>query len=99
MAEGTSQLNCLPLQGKLQSIHHIQSAEVFTNPHSKFKEIPDTDWGPHILYSLGPGFAPAHEVPMGGFTPTEEIGACSIHCPPAPRSLKHGISLPNVRMP
>ena len=56
-------------RGKLQSIHHIQSAEVFTNPHSKFKEIPDTDWGPHFLYSLGPGFAPAHEVPMGKLYP------------------------------
>ncbi len=31
-------------RGKLQSIHHIESAEVFTDPHSKFKEIPDTDW-------------------------------------------------------
>ena len=51
--------------GRLQSIHHIEGYEVFTNPHDKFPEIPETKWEPHFLYSLGPAFAPHHEVRTG----------------------------------
>jgi hypothetical protein len=51
--------------GKLQSIHHIESYEIFTKAHEHFPEIPDQEWDPHYLYILGPAFAPAHEVPTG----------------------------------
>jgi hypothetical protein len=51
--------------GKLQSIHHIEGYEVFTNPHLKFPEIPETDWDPHFLYKLGPAFGPEKEVRTG----------------------------------
>lgn len=51
--------------GRLQSIHHIEAYEVFNDPHESFPEIPKDDWGPHYLYRLGPGFAPADEVRTG----------------------------------
>jgi hypothetical protein len=53
--------------GKLQSIHHIKGVEVFTDPGTKFKEIPNLK--PHFLYSLGPAFLPAHEVKMDKLSP------------------------------
>ncbi|SRR5713101_8455319 len=55
--------------GKLQSIHHIETAEVFTNPRTRFREIPDLNWDPHFLYKLGPAFAPHHEVKTGKLYP------------------------------
>ena len=55
--------------GMLQSIHHVEDAEVCTNPNARFPEIPAQDWGPHFLYKLGPAFAPAHEVRMGKLYP------------------------------
>ena len=51
--------------GKLQSIHHVEGYEVFTNPHEKFPEIPEEKWPPHFLYRLGPAFAPSKEVRTG----------------------------------
>ena len=42
----------------LQSIHHIEKYEVITNPHSRIPEIPDGEWEPHFLYTLGPAFGP-----------------------------------------
>jgi hypothetical protein len=51
--------------GRLQSIHHIEGYEVFTDPHEHFPEIPKDEWGPSYLYRLGPGFAPAEEVRTG----------------------------------
>lgn len=60
-------------RGRLQSIHHVEAYEVFTNPHSHSDEIPDQDWGPHFLYDLGPAFAPAHEVRTGGIYPSGHV--------------------------
>lgn len=40
--------------GILQSIHHIDKYEVFTNPHSVFSEIPSENWGSYYIYYLGP---------------------------------------------
>ena len=51
--------------GKLQSIHHIEDYEVFTNMHEKIPEIPDEEWGPFFLYTLGPAFRPDKEVRTG----------------------------------
>jgi hypothetical protein len=70
LAKGASELYIgFRYRGKLQSIHHIESAEVFTDPHSKFPGIPDRKWEPHFLYCLGPKFAPSHDVPMGKLYP------------------------------
>jgi hypothetical protein len=51
--------------GRLQSIHHVASWETFTNPHKKFTAIPNGDWAPHFLYTLGPAFAPQKTVRTG----------------------------------
>ena len=51
--------------GKLQSVHHIESWEIFTDPRDKFSEIPSKDWGPYFLYRLGPAFCPKKEVKTG----------------------------------
>ena len=53
-------------RGELQSIHHVESYEIFTDPHKIIKEVPSTDWGrPHFAYSLGKGFKPANVVKTG----------------------------------
>jgi hypothetical protein len=59
--------------GRLQSIHHIEAAEVFTDPHSHFPGIPDRQWEPHFLYRLGPAFSPEHTVPMGKIYPNGRV--------------------------
>lgn len=51
--------------GKLQSIHHIDSYEVFTNPNKVFKEIPKRNWDLHYLYHLGPAIIPTQEIKAG----------------------------------
>lgn len=51
--------------GKLQSIHHIEKYEVFTDPSLHFTGIPKQKWDPHYLYQLGPAIRPAHEVKAG----------------------------------
>jgi hypothetical protein len=59
--------------GKLQSIHHVEGYEVFTNPHEKFSEIPDKKWDPHFVYKLGPAFAPNKEVKTGNIYPNGRV--------------------------
>lgn len=59
--------------GRLQSIHHVEGYEVFTNPHEKFPEIPDAQWKPHLLYKLGPAFAPNKEVRTGKIYPSGRV--------------------------
>jgi hypothetical protein len=51
--------------GKLQSIHHIDKYEVFTDPSIHFKEIPKGVWQPHYLYQLGPAIRPSKEIKAG----------------------------------
>ncbi|MBI4479122.1 MAG: hypothetical protein HY651_03775 [Acidobacteria bacterium] len=51
--------------GMLQSIHHIESWEIFTNFHNKFSEAPEGDGKPRFLYKLGPAFGPQKEVKAG----------------------------------
>lgn len=52
--------------GRLQSIHHIDSYEVFRDPNIHFAEIPSSnDWELHYLYHLGPAMHPHHEVKAG----------------------------------
>lgn len=56
--------------GKLQTIHHIDKYEVFTNPATHFKEIPSANWEPHYLYYLGPSIAPTRDVKTGKIYPS-----------------------------
>ncbi len=51
--------------GKLQSIHHIDSYEVFTNPNEYFDEIPSGEWGHHFIYELGEAIIPTKNVRTG----------------------------------
>lgn len=52
--------------GKLQTIHHIDKYEVFTDPSKHFSEIPEKNWEQHhYLYHLGPAIKPTHEVKSG----------------------------------
>lgn len=51
--------------GKLQSIHHIDSYEVFTDPSLHFNTIPKETWNPHYLYHLGIAIKPTREVKAG----------------------------------
>ena len=55
--------------GKLQSIHHIDKYEVFTNPNTILKEIPSQIWKPHYLYHLGKSITPKKEVKTGKIFP------------------------------
>ena len=59
--------------GKLQSIHHIEGYDVVTNMHGRFPEIPDEEWGPFFLYTLGPAFAPFSQVPTGKIYPNGRV--------------------------
>jgi hypothetical protein len=51
--------------GQLQTIHHIEKYEVFTDPSTLFDTIPTVNWEPHYLYDLGPAIRPAHIVKSG----------------------------------
>jgi len=59
--------------GKLQSIHHIEGYEVFTNPHETFPEIPERKWPSYFLYKLGPAFSPSKEVRTGKIYPNGRV--------------------------
>lgn len=61
--------------GKLQTIHHIDKYEVFTDPNSIFDEIPKEVWPPHYLYSLGDPIIPAKEVKTGAIYPSGRVWA------------------------
>ena len=63
--------------GQLQSIHHVERYEVFTDPHVHFPEIPRSEWGPHYLYYLGPAFAPEKVVHTGNIYPSGRVW-CSL---------------------
>lgn len=51
--------------GKLQSIHHIESWKIIDDVHASIPEIDSRGWGPHFLYSLGPAIIPEKEVRTG----------------------------------
>lgn len=53
-------------EGKLQSIHHIESYEVTDNLHPYIPEIPDVTLSQtHFVYTLGPAIIPSKEVKTG----------------------------------
>ena len=51
--------------GKLQSIHHIDKYDVFTDPSTYFPKVPKENWVHHYLYHLGPAILPSHETKTG----------------------------------
>jgi hypothetical protein len=51
--------------GRLQTIHHVDSFDVFTNPRTLFAEAEDVAVKPHYCLRLGPPIRPAKEVPNG----------------------------------
>ena len=56
--------------GQLQSIHHIDSFDVFTDPSLHFKGVRSHHWGTlHYLYHLGPAIKPSHIVKTGSKIP------------------------------
>lgn len=42
----------LRYDGRLQSIHHVDASEVFTNPRAHFPEAPDQAWAPHYRVTV-----------------------------------------------
>lgn len=51
--------------GKLQSIHHIDSYEVFTNPNQYIPEIPSEEWKHHFIYELSDPIIPTRNIRTG----------------------------------
>ena len=61
--------------GCLQSIHHVEAAEVIRNFHLHFPESPDRDNIPHLLYRLGPAICPAQKIETGAIYPSGRVWA------------------------
>ena len=59
--------------GRLQTIHHIESYQIFTDPHEVIKEIPTHKWKQHIMYRLGPSIRPSREVRTGKIFPNGRV--------------------------
>lgn len=51
--------------GRLQSIHHVESHAEFTRPREIFSEATDEEWPPHYCLTLGPAIRPPHIVRAG----------------------------------
>ena len=51
--------------GRLQSIHHVEGFDVFTNPTTIFPDADDVTVKPHYCLRLGPPIVPAKSVPNG----------------------------------
>jgi hypothetical protein len=51
--------------GRLQSIHHVEGVDLFTNPRQVFPEAPSENWGSYYCFRLGPPIVPAREVKTG----------------------------------
>ena len=61
--------------GKLQSIHHIESWQIVDNMHEAFPEINAVGWEPHFLYTLGDSIIPQKEVKTGKIYPSGRVWA------------------------
>lgn len=62
--------------GKLQSIHHIESYTVSRNVHSEIPEMPDEEWeNNHFIYHLGPAIIPSKTVKTGKIYPSGRVWA------------------------
>ena len=52
-------------EGKLQSIHHVESWKIVEDMHAEIPEITAGKWEPHFLYTLGDPIKPAKAVRTG----------------------------------
>ena len=83
--------------GQLQSLHHVEGYEVFTDPHKYFPEIPTDDWGPHYLYHLGPAFAPSVVVRTGNIYPSGRV-RCALDTLFTAKTISDARDITNKRM-
>jgi hypothetical protein len=51
--------------GRLQSIHHVDGYETFTNPRQVIADAQDAVVKPHYLFKLGPAIKPSKETKAG----------------------------------
>lgn len=62
--------------GKLRSIHHIESYTVSRNVHTEIPEMPDEEWeNNHFIYHLGPAIIPSKTVKTGKIYPSGRVWA------------------------
>ncbi len=61
--------------GRLQSIHHVESYEIVTDLHTRIPELRHPQPGPYVLYSLGDPIRPSHEVTNGRVYPSGRVRA------------------------
>lgn len=61
--------------GRLQSIHHIESYLVETNMNNIFPSLPTTDWQPHYVYTLGEAIIPQKVVANGKLYRAQRVWA------------------------
>jgi len=61
--------------GKLQSVHHVDSYKIFTDLHKEIPEANPGQWEPHFLYTLGPAIRPAKVIKMGHIWPSGRVWA------------------------
>lgn len=61
--------------GRLQSIHHVDSYKVVTNQSQEFPDVcqDNREHEPHYLYQLGEAIVPRHEVKNGKIYPTARL--------------------------
>lgn len=59
--------------GKLQSIHHVESYKVTKNFHEEFIELPDQIVDSHFVYTLGKAIFPSTEVKSGNVYPSGRV--------------------------
>jgi hypothetical protein len=61
--------------GKLQSVHHVDSYRIFTDLHKEIPEANPGQWEQHFLYTLGPAIRPAKVIKMGRIWPSGRVWA------------------------
>ncbi len=61
--------------GKLQSIHHVESYCIVDYLHTEIPEIAPAYAGRHIVYTLGDAIRPGHEVGTGKVYPSGRVWA------------------------
>jgi hypothetical protein len=61
--------------GKLQQIRHVDSYEVFTDPHEVFPEMVSQSWERHWLFHLGTPIVPPQDVRTGNLYRAQRIEA------------------------
>lgn len=86
--------------GKLQSIHHVESYEIVTTTlHSHIPEIKDEEYEPSPLFllKLGPSFKPKHEVKNGKIWPNGRYW-CMLDALFTCKTIKRAVKLTKKRL-